>query len=183
MPKVFIFNCCRTPFSKIPETKTANARAAPGAGYGMTMTGTEGKAVFGAKLSSYVAAAFNDLGDSKGLYDIFKHAKKKAKDQMGLALQEHDTDVDDVIFAKKLQARGTAKTDGTAQCIDDDLWNILRPYEGSMDLLTFWHPLHAAGYTNNATLRTLTTQKLKETKIKFKLFERKTLLGRIAKLK
>eukprot|EP01083_Nonionella_stella_P056639 149028_1 len=28
MPKVFIFNCCRTPFSKIPETKTANARAA-----------------------------------------------------------------------------------------------------------------------------------------------------------
>eukprot|EP01083_Nonionella_stella_P136096 413947_1 len=81
MPKVFIFNCCRTPFVKQPATSIA--RGGPGAGYGLTMTGTEGKEVFGAKLSSFVAAAFSESEGKRGLYDIFKSAKEKAKYEMG----------------------------------------------------------------------------------------------------
>eukprot|EP01083_Nonionella_stella_P182966 659842_1 len=187
MPKVFIFNCCRTPFTKVKEASTTSSRAgSPAAGYGMTMTGTEGNLVFGAKLSSFVAAAFSELGDRKGLYDVFKHAHKKAKSEMGLALQEHDPEVDDVIFQMKPQSRGAAsgaQSDGTTQIRDDDLWNILAPYEGSMDLLAYLDRLRAAGFTTNATLRTLTKQKLESNNIKMTLFQRKALLKRIATLK
>eukprot|EP01083_Nonionella_stella_P068208 180913_1 len=76
------------------------------------MTGTEGRLVFGAKLSSFVAAACSELGDTKGLYDIFKHASKKAESAMGLTLQEHDWKVDDVIFQIKPQSRGPASRGG-----------------------------------------------------------------------
>eukprot|EP01083_Nonionella_stella_P249363 862360_1 len=186
MPKVFIFNCCRTPFTKIKDASTTSARGgSPAAGYGMTMTGTEGRLVFGAKLSSFVAAAFSELGDRKGLYDVFKHAHKKAKSEMGLALQEHDPEVDDVIFQMKPQSRGAAsgaQSDGTTQIRDDDLWNILAPYEGSMDLLEYLDALRDAGFTNKKMIRTLTSDKLREHKIKMKLFHKKALFKRIAGL-
>eukprot|EP01083_Nonionella_stella_P249364 862367_1 len=182
MPKVFIFNCCRTPFVKQPATSIA--RGGPGAGYGLTMTGTEGKEVFGAKLSSFVAAAFSESEGKRGLYDIFKSAKEKAKYEMGLALQEHDPDVDDVIFAKKPLGRGSelrAQSDGAAQVVDDDVRNILKPIQGSMDLLKYLDPLRAAGVTNADELRKLTKERLKEKGIKMMIFHEKELLKRIAR--
>eukprot|EP01083_Nonionella_stella_P051666 137183_1 len=148
------------------------------------MTGTEGKEVFGAKLSSFVAAAFSESQGKRGLYDIFKSAKEKAKYEMGLALQEHDPDVDDVIFARKPDSRGTAsraQNDGTAQAVDDDVRNILRPYGGSMDLLKYLDPLRAAGVINKDELRKLTKERLKEKGIKMKIFHEKELLRRIAR--
>eukprot|EP01083_Nonionella_stella_P310245 1101572_1 len=154
------------------------------------MTGTEGRLVFGAKLSSFVAAAFSELGDTKGLYDIFKHASNKAESAMGLTLQEHDWKVDDVIFQMKPQSRGTAsgaQSDGTTQIRDDDLWNILAPYEGSMDLLAYLDRLRAAGFTTNAKLCKLNEKNidrvLKAKNIAMKVFHKKALIKRIDILK
>eukprot|EP01083_Nonionella_stella_P144073 449108_1 len=186
MPKVFIFNCCRTPFVKVKDAAVATAPGGPGSRYGLTMTGTEGNKVFGAKLSSFVAAAFRELNGKKGLYDIFKNAKKKATHTMGLALQEHDPDVDDVIFKTKPQGRGSgpnAQADNADHVRDDEVRNVLKPSYGSMDLLQYLRPLRAAGFTNKTKLCTLTEERLKEVNIKMKVFHKKELLKRIAKLK
>eukprot|EP01083_Nonionella_stella_P060788 158557_1 len=188
MPKVFIFNCCRTPLVK--ETTITTGRGAPGSGYGLTITGTEGKEVFGAQLSSFVAAAFSESDGKQSLYEICRTVQVNAEKEMGVVVQEHDLKVDNVVFAKipkkvkKPQSRGSAslaQTDGTAQLIDDELRNILKPSLGSMDLLKYLDPLREAGFTNKEELHKLTKKKLHEKGIKMSIFHRQELLRRIAK--
>eukprot|EP01083_Nonionella_stella_P007002 20277_1 len=180
LPKIFIFNCCRTPYAKDARGPSESTGTA---GYGMTITGCEGNPVFGATLSSFVADAFSK-GNKQKLYDIYRNAKAKAQHTMGLTLQEHDTDVDDVVFMKRV-SRGSersAQVDGTGQYGDDALQNILEPRGGSIDLSEYLNALRDAGFTNKKMIRTLTSDKLQEHKIKMKVFHKKELLKRIADL-
>eukprot|EP01083_Nonionella_stella_P161089 527221_1 len=78
------------------------------------------------------------------------------------------------------QSRGTASSAQTGQFADDDLRNILAPYEGSMNLLAYYDRLRDTGYTNNAMLLTLTQEKLMDKKIGMMRFHCKGLLQRIA---
>eukprot|EP01083_Nonionella_stella_P003856 11090_1 len=87
------------------------------------------------------------------------------------------------VVAASAGAIGGVGLCGTQQVVDDELRRILEPCDGSMNLLEYYDLLRAAGFTNNAKLRTLTTKTLKENKIKMKAFHEKELLKRIAKLK
>eukprot|EP01083_Nonionella_stella_P108702 316360_1 len=132
LPKVFIFNCCRTPYEK-PRTSQENSSSA---GYSVTITGSEGNSVFGSRLSGYIATAFSTCYDKKmtKLHDIIMEATNKADSEgrMTLRLQEHDIRIDNVWFVKHTQSRGVevgAQLDGTAPIRDDELRTILEPHD------------------------------------------------------
>eukprot|EP01083_Nonionella_stella_P249440 862523_1 len=177
IPKIFIFNSCRTKYQK-----PTNARAgdSPATGYTVSITGTEGNEVYGPKLSRCVADAFAACCANKtNVYKMLRAAKDNAnKENMKLRLQEYDMSIDDVVFLKRAKGRGPA-SDPLLNA-DDDLTNLLRPQKGSKQNLLnkqYYDALSAAGFTNNAKLRALTDKNLIDNGIKL-VFHRKELLKR-----
>eukprot|EP01083_Nonionella_stella_P208119 755507_1 len=159
LPKIFIFNCCRTPYQK-PSGARGDTRAA---GHSVTITSTEGDPVFGSRLSRYVAGAFGACcANRMDLHSTLRLAAQNAKNgKMELRLQEHDIEIDDIVFLKNPTRRG-AEIDDPFNTGDDDLINLLRPQkDGSkMDLCykQYYSALLSAGFKGNGKLRTLTKE-------------------------
>eukprot|EP01083_Nonionella_stella_P259645 886272_1 len=180
LPKIFVFNCCRTTYKK-PRSTEEETRAA---GYSVTITGTEGDQVFGSRLSRYVADAFTaSYTNKRNVYDTLCSAIQSAKKTMELRLQEYDPEVGRVVFSKRPKGRGVA-FDPLLNA-DDDLTNVLRPQlDGSpIDLFYkgYYDALFNAGFKTDDSLRTLTKDKLNDVGIKM-VFHQKELLKRIARI-
>eukprot|EP01083_Nonionella_stella_P293135 996869_1 len=131
LPKMFIFNCCRTQY----ETPRGAHQDTVAAGYSVSITGTEGDPVFGSKLSRYVADAFNECSKDKkkaNAGDILRAATRKAREEgdMQLRLQEHDMEIDDVVFVKHPQSRGSKakriSKDTRQRSLENDLRRFLK---------------------------------------------------------
>eukprot|EP01083_Nonionella_stella_P249443 862533_1 len=177
IPKIFIFNSCRTKYQK-----PTNARAgdSPATGYTVSITGTEGNEVYGPKLSRCVADAFAACcAKGMNVHRMLHEARQNAeKEHMAIRLQEYDNKIDFVVFEKHAKGRGPAYD--PLLNTDDDLTNLLRPQKGSKQNLLnkqYYDALSAAGFTNNAKLRALTDKNLIDNGIKL-VFHRKELLKR-----
>eukprot|EP01083_Nonionella_stella_P028638 78874_1 len=183
IPKIFIFNCCRTVPGQKPRGREEQTGAA---GYSVTITGTEGDEVFGSGLSQCVADAFDKCCTNK--WDVHKTLLEAThiaeKENIKLVTQEHDLTIDAVVFRKSPQARGPV-VDPQLVVPDDDLTNVLRPQKGGskMDLLYkgYYDALFNAGFQDNDNLRKLTMEKLNDVGIEMR-FHQKELLKRVSKL-
>eukprot|EP01083_Nonionella_stella_P272467 923961_1 len=193
IPKIFIFNCCRTPYQK-PRGPAGDTRAV---GYSVTITGTEGDAVYGSRLSRVVANAFRASityeTNVHNTLDAARESAKKHKKPMDLRLQEYDTAVGRVVLLKHPQA---AQSRGVVSDpllnTDDDLTNLLRPQKNGskMDLFYkgYYDALFKKGLKDKASLRALTKmtdegikKTLNDVGIKM-VFHRNELLKRIKNL-
>eukprot|EP01083_Nonionella_stella_P258720 883962_1 len=184
LPKIFIFNCCRTPYQKPQDRGTEEETRA--AGYSVTITSTEGDKVFGSRLSRFVADAFTDCCENKtNVHDTLYAATEMAKKTMELRLQEYDLKVGRVVFLKGPDPLGRGVVTDSLSDADDDLTNILRPQKGGskMDLFykQYYSALFESGFRTNASLCKLTKDKLNKLGITM-VFHQKELLKRVATL-
>eukprot|EP01083_Nonionella_stella_P272468 923962_1 len=190
LPKIFIFNCCRSEYKKSRGTEEETSAA----GYSVTITGTEGDKVFGSRLSGFVADAFRASYTYKtNVHDTLCAATEMAKKTMELRLQEYDVKVGRVVLLKHPQA---AQSRGVVSDpllnTDDDLTNLLRPQKNGskMDLFYkgYYDALFKKGLKDKASLRALTKmtdegikKTLNDVGIKM-VFHRNELLKRIKNL-
>eukprot|EP01083_Nonionella_stella_P071802 193093_1 len=151
LPKIFIFNCCRTKYQKVRGVEEESCAA----GYSVSITGTEGDPVFGSKLSRYVATAFSECYDherQKSVHDVLVKATRTAGTEGGmqLKLQEHDINIDDVVFLKKPPSRGSraarVSRDSRQISLANELMTFLRKIQSGGELEKYYHDFQKRGY-------------------------------------
>eukprot|EP01083_Nonionella_stella_P182708 658082_1 len=181
IPKIFIFNCCRTEHEHVIGSRgDSNA-----VDYSVTITTTEGDKVRGPKLSRCVANAFDTCRKQKmNVNHILGVASQNATDEeTKFRTQERDERVGSVVFLERAKARSVDSN--TLSNADDDLANLLRPQKNGskMNLLypQYYYALSGAEYKDNATLRTLTKEKLTNIDITL-VFHQRELLKRVKNL-
>eukprot|EP01083_Nonionella_stella_P170359 579582_1 len=159
IPKIFIFDACRTDDDHGDDEKQKGRSVNTAATFSSTLMTSEGHKVYGAKICKYVTQEFKRMHRNKEFKPfgkVYRAARanilEETNKEQNLVLCEHDPDIDDIVFVPRDKARGTKRKRHDANTRQaapiDSLGRFLR----NIELDCYYKELKEKGFDNKAML-------------------------------